>query len=74
MVLVESLWKVWEYGLGKGKQRKAGYDDTGADGAFDIRVPDGSFTLDVYAISGECSFVGWYDSSDSITTNRSQAC
>ncbi len=61
---------IWAW---QGEAAQSGYDDTGADGAFDIRVPDGSFTLDVYAISGECSFVGWYDSSDSITTNRSQA-
>ena len=61
---------IWAW---QGEAVQNGYDDTGADGTFDIRVPDGSFNLDVYAISGECSFVGWYDGSGSITTSRSQA-
>ncbi len=51
-------------------------DDSGSgrtrtDGAFDIMVPSGSFTLDVYAGPG-CSFVGWYDGSG-ITANRNEA-
>ena len=57
----------------QGETYNSGYGETGADGVFDIRVPDGSFTLDVYAISGECSFLGWYDGSGSITTSRSLA-
>ena len=33
---------------------------TGEDGAFAIAVPDGSFTLDVYAPGEGCTFIGWY--------------
>ena len=33
---------------------------TGEDGSFAIVVPDGSFTLDVYAAGGGCTLVGWY--------------
>ena len=33
---------------------------TGEDGAFAITVPDGSFTLDVYAPGEGCTFIGWY--------------
>ena len=39
----------------------SGFARTGPDGAFDIRVPDGSFTLDVYTdIDAGCTFVGRY--------------
>ena len=51
----------------------SGYGETGVDGVFDIAVPNGSFTLDVYAVSGECSFVGRYDGAGSITASRNQA-
>ena len=61
------LW-AWQ-----GAATNSGYGETGADGVFDIGVPSGSFTLDVYAVSGECSFVGWYDGAGSITSSRSQA-
>ncbi len=47
------------------------YGSTNAQGAFRIGVPDGSFTLDIYAGPG-CSFVGWYNGTG-ITTIRSQA-
>ena len=60
------LW-AWQ-----GREFNSGFGRTAADGAFDIRVPDGSFTLDVYAGPG-CSFVGWYDSGGRITTDRSVA-
>ena len=33
---------------------------TGEDGSFAIVVPDGSFTLQVYAPGEGCTFVGWY--------------
>ncbi len=45
------LW-AWQ-----GKRYNSGYGVTGPDGTFEIRVPEGSFTLDIYA---ECMFVGWY--------------
>ena len=61
------LW-AWQ-----GEATNSGYGETGADGVFDIPVPSGSFTLDVYAVSGECSFVGWYDGAGSITTVREDA-
>ena len=60
---------IWAW---QGERSNSGRGRTGADGAFTIEVPDGSFTLDVYAGPG-CSFVGWYDGSGSITTKRSQA-
>ena len=61
------LW-AWQ-----GEATNSGYGQTGADGVFDIRVPSGSFTLDVYAVSGECSFVGWYDGTGGLTTTSSLA-
>jgi hypothetical protein len=60
------LW-AWQ-----GETENSGYGETGKDGTFDIRVPNGVFTLDIYAGPG-CSFVGWYHESGSITANRSQA-
>ena len=45
---------------------------TDPDGIFVMRVPDGSFTLYVYAAAeGQCA--GWYDGAGSITTIREQA-
>ena len=69
----EPLERIGLWAWQEGETYNEGYGETGADGVFDIRVPDGSFTLDVYAISGECSFVGWYDGAGSITTSRSLA-
>ena len=60
---------IWAW---QGERSNSGRGKTGADGAVAIVVPDGSFTLDVYAGPG-CSFVGWYDGSGGITTERSQA-
>ena len=45
---------------------------TGEDGSFAIVVPDGSFTLDVYARSEGCNFVGWYGPGG-FTTVREEA-
>lgn len=53
------------------KNHSGGQGESDQDGAFAIQVPDGLFTLDVYAGPG-CSFVGWYDG-DGITTDRDQA-
>ena len=47
-----------------------GYGVTAPDGTFDIRVPDGKFSLDVYVDEGECSFVGWYGPGGFTTTRR----
>ena len=48
--------------------------ETGADGTFLVRVPRGSFTLDVYADLGAgCTFVGWYDGAGGLATERSRA-
>ena len=47
-----------------------GYGTTAPDGTFDIRVPAGRFTLDVYVDRGECSFVGWYGPRGFTTTRR----
>ena len=45
---------------------------TDSDGVFWMWVPDGSFTLDVYAAPGtQCA--GWYDGDGGITTIREQA-
>ena len=45
-----------------------GFGLTASDGTFDIPVPDGKFTLDVYVVPGECSFVGWYGPGGFTTT------
>ena len=48
--------------------------ETGPDGTFDVEVSSGTFTLEVYVLSGtQFDFVGWYDGSGGITTDRSQA-
>ena len=60
---------IWAW---QGERSNSFRGTTGADGAFAIEVTDGSFTLDVYAGPG-CSFVGWYDGSGGITSERSQA-
>ena len=61
------LW-AWQ-----GDVTNSGHGEIGADGIFEIEVPNGTFTLDVYNFSGECSFVGWYDGDGSITTSDSKA-
>lgn len=43
-----------------GSVDKSGTGRTGEDGSFAIVVPDGSFTLDVYAPGEGCTFIGWY--------------
>ena len=49
----------------------SGFADTCHDGTFAISVPDGTFTLDIYAAAdGSCA--GWYDG-ESVTNNRSEA-
>ena len=60
--------RLWAW---QGEMGSSGYGETGKDGTFDIRVPNGEFTLDIYAGPG-CSFVGWYDDSGSITAIRNQ--
>ncbi len=47
------LW-AWQNELAR-----SGFGWTGSDGAFAIGVPDGSFTLDIWAGEG-CDWVGWY--------------
>ena len=47
-------------GLWAGSVDNSGNAMTGEDGAFAIAVPDGSFTLDVYAPGEGCTFIGWY--------------
>ena len=59
------LW-AWQ-----GQREDSGFGQTYSNGVFTIRVPDGTFTLDVYAGEG-CSFVGWYDG-EGISSSRSQA-
>ena len=59
------LW-AWQ-----GEKENNAYGETDTDGTFDIRVPNGEFTLDMYAGPG-CSFVGWYDGAG-ITSSRSEA-
>ena len=49
----------------------SGFVDTCHDGTFAISVPDGTFTLDIYAAAdGSCA--GWYDG-ESVTNNYSEA-
>ena len=57
------------------KRSNSGFGRTGADGGFNVRVPDGSFTLDLYAgKDGKgCSFVGRFDGEGGMTTIRAQA-
>ena len=43
-----------------GRTDNSGNASTEEDGSFAIPVPDGSFTLDVYAPGEGCTFVGWY--------------
>ena len=43
-----------------GRTENSGNATTGEDGSFAIVVPDGSFTLDVYAPGEGCNFVGWH--------------
>ena len=48
------LW-AWQ---GESKNSRSG--TTGSDGTFTLLVPDGSFTLDIYAdFDAGCTFVGW---------------
>ena len=59
------LW-AWQ-----GERANSGYGTTGVDGTFDIRVPDGSFTLDIYTdINAGCTFVGWYGPGGFTTLSR----
>ena len=45
---------------------------TAADGSFLARVPNGSYTIDVYAeVSEECTLVGWYGPGG-FTTNAAE--
>ena len=60
---------IWAW---QGEADNSGFDRTGPGGEFDISVPDGSFTLDVYAAGPGCSFVGWYDG-NSITASYDEA-
>ena len=43
-----------------GRTDNSGNARTREDGSFAIAVPDGSFTLDLYAADEGCTFVGWY--------------
>ena len=43
-----------------GRTDNSGNARTREDGSFVIAVPDGSFTLDLYAAGEGCTFVGWY--------------
>ena len=58
-----SLW-AWQ-----GKRSNSGGGSTGPGGEFDIKVPEGSFTLDFY-VGGGC--VGWFDGDKSIITRRAE--
>ncbi len=60
---------IWAW---QGEADNSGFDRTGPGGEFDISVPDGSFTLDIYAAGPGCSFVGWYDG-NSITASYDEA-
>ena len=59
------LW-AWQ-----GSRDNSGFAETDGEGTFEIEVPAGSFTIDVYAGAG-CSFVGWYNLG-SITTIQEEA-
>ena len=61
------LW-AWQ-----GNVLNSGCEYSAADGAFNIKVPAGAFTLDVYKMTAAgLQFVGWYDGK-SLTTNRMNA-
>ena len=56
-----------------GEASTSGSSTTQSDGTFAIAAPDGSFTLDVHANTGEdCTFIGWYGP-DGFTTVRESA-
>jgi outer membrane biosynthesis protein TonB len=53
------------------RRSNSGSGRTGPQGGFNIRVPEGSFTLDIYADSpGGC--IGWFDGKGGITTRRTE--
>ena len=57
------LW-AWQ-----GERSNSGSGVTKSHGRFQIRVPKGSFTLDVYRdLEAGCTFVGWYDGADGLAT------
>ena len=59
---------IWAW---SGDVDNSGAADTCHDGTFAISVPDGTFTLDIYAATdGSCA--GWYDGG-SVTNNYSEA-
>ena len=61
-------------GLSLKQEEEKTWVETGPDGTFDVEVSSGTFTLEVYVLSGtQFDFVGWYDGSGGITTDRSQA-
>ena len=61
-------------GLSLKQEEEKTWVETGLDGTFDVEVSSGTFTLEVYVLSGtQFDFVGWYDGSGGITTDRSQA-
>ena len=62
------LW-AWQ-----GKISNSGYAITRANGKFQIEVPRGSYTLDLYTDSqADCSFVGWYDGAGGLATTSNLA-
>ena len=62
---------VWAW---SGDADTSGFATTRGDGTFAIGVPDGTFTLDIYANTGEdCTFVGWYGPNGFTITRGSAA-
>lgn len=60
------LW-IWS-----GDESTSAYTTTQSDGTFNVRVPDGSFTLNVYADAhGGCTFVGWHGPGGLTTSEES---
>ena len=60
--------RLWAW---QGNRSNSGIGRTGPDGFFRIRVPEGSFTLDIYAGSPS-GCVGWFDGDRGITTRRAE--
>ena len=62
---------IWAW---QGQQENSSWGSTKPDGTFSIGVPDGSFTLVVYADSGAgWTQLGWYDGAEGLVAEESRA-
>ena len=70
MGLMAKVWVALYLWAWSGEESNSGWSTTGPDGTLAIEVPEGCFTLNVYANTGEdCTLVGWCGP-DGFTTGR----